>query len=293
MTPLQKTVATGIPKIKGGLKIIQHRPILGSIKMATIIRETNGKWFISFSCELGDQSEIIASESTHKGELDPTNSVGIDLGVARTMQPDAGDPYQIDISKIKKIEKQIAIIQRRISKQKKFGDRWKYYQKIIAKKHSKISRIRLNFLHKASNTICKTHAIVVLEDLRVKNMSASAKGTVEDPGRNVKAKSGLNRSILRQGWGMFRDQLRYKTEREGGLLVLVDPKNTSRRCSNPDCGHTSKSNRKDQQTFECEKCGHTENADKNAAKNIKALGLQSLGFENFSLKTLEAPTIAA
>ncbi len=85
----------------------------------------------------------------------------------------------------------------------------------------------------------------------------------------------------------------YKTKRFGGHLELVNPQNTSRKCSK--CGHTSKSNRQTQSEFVCEECGHDENADKNAAKNIKALGLQSLGLMQIeaqaSYQDLEAPTI--
>ena len=117
-------------------------------------------------------------------------------------------------------------------------------------------------------------------------MSRSASGTLEEPGKMVAQKSGLNKSILRQGWGTFRIYCDYKTKRFGGTMELVPPMNTSRKCSH--CGHTEASNRQSQSEFSCQKCGHTENADVNASKNIKALGLQSLG-----IKPLEAPTIAA
>ncbi|MCB9061635.1 MAG: transposase [Halobacteriovoraceae bacterium] len=286
---------TGIPKITVGkgatpLKIAQHRKIEGEIKRATITRQTTGEWYISLSCYLGKKAEIIPINSAHKGELVPEKSVGIDLGVAKTICEDAqsDNEHNLDLKTIKKVEKQIATLQRRAAKQKKFSPRWKYYQKIVGKKHRKITRIRHDFLHKASNDICKKHAIVVLEDLRVKNMSKSAKGTLEKPGKNVAQKSGLNRSILRQGWGMFRDFVRYKSEWQGGLLVLVPAKNTSRRCRK--CGHTSVENRQKQEVFFCVNCGHTENADKHAATVIKALGLQSLGFESEARKILEAPT---
>ncbi len=124
-----------------------------------------------------------------------------------------------------------------------------------------------------------------MEDLRVKNMSKSASGTKEDPGKNVAQKRGLNRSILRQGWGTFRIMMDYKTKWYGSHLILVNPQNTSRRCC--ECGYTHESNRQTQADFLCQKCGHNENADKNAANNIRRLGLESLGF-----KPLEAPAIA-
>ena len=90
-------------------------------------------------------------------------------------------------------------------------------------------------------------------------MSKSAAGTTDTPGRNVRAKSGLNKAILDQGWGEFRRQLDYKLAWSGGHLIAVPPHNTSRTC--PACGHVSKDNRKTQAKFECVECGFEENAD--------------------------------
>jgi len=101
-------------------------------------------------------------------------------------------------------------------------------------------------------------------------MSASAKGSIEEPGRSVKAKSGLNKSILDQGWYEFRRQLDYKLFWRGGMLVEVNPRHTSQQCSC--CGHTAKENRISQDVFRCQVCGHAENADVNAAKNILTVG---------------------
>ncbi len=127
-----------------------------------------------------------------------------------------------------------------------------------------------NILFFSQKSNKKYHAIVVLEDLKVANMSKSAKGTVEAPGSKVKAKSGLNKSISDQGWHEFKRQLSYKLEWLGGMLVLVNPKNTSRKC--PQCGHTSGENRKTQAQFKCIKCGYKENADFVGAVNIARAG---------------------
>ncbi|WP_391540694.1 transposase [Lonepinella koalarum] len=93
----------------------------------------------------------------------------------------------------------------------------------MAKLHHKIANCRKNFLHQTSNQISKNHAMIYVEDLQVANMSKSAKGTVEEPGKNVSQKSGLNRSILDQSWFEFRRQLDYKTQWRGGFLVAVTP----------------------------------------------------------------------
>ena len=102
-------------------------------------------------------------------------------------------------------------------------------------------------------------------------MSKSAKGTKDNPGKNVKIKSGLNKAILDQGWSKFADQLKYKSHLQGGSVDTVDPKYTSQTCS--DCGNQSKENRTTQSSFECISCGFKADADVNAARNILAAGL--------------------
>ena len=140
----------------------------------------------------------------------------------------------------------------------------------VQKLHTRIGNIRRDHLHKLSATLSQNHAGIVIEDLRVRNMSRSASGTVEQPGENTRAKAGLNRSILDQGWFEFRRQLEYKQAWRGGMVVAVDPRNTSRTC--PACGHAAKDNRPTQSRFECVACGYTAHADVNAARNILAAG---------------------
>ncbi len=153
-----------------------------------------------------------------------------------------------------------------MARKMKFSANWRKEKTNVSRIQRKIANIRSDMLHKASTTISKNHAVVVMEDLRVVNMAASAKGIAEQPGANVRTKSGLNRRILDQGWGEFRRQLYYKLEWSGGALVLVDPRNTSRTCAQ--CGHISRENRQTQTAFRCVACGHAANADTNAAINI-------------------------
>ena len=108
---------------------------------------------------------------------------------------------------IKRIENRIATLQKRKVKVENFSGRWKYFGRIVSKLHSRITRIRKEFLHQTSGEQSKNHGVIVMEDLRVKNRSKSASGTQEDPGKNVAQKSGLNRAILRQGWDSFRIML--------------------------------------------------------------------------------------
>jgi len=108
-------------------------------------------------------------------------------------------------------------------------------------------------------------------DHAFKNFFRRIKQPGEAPGKNVKAKAGLNKAILMQGWHRFQTLLTYKTQWHDGILLFVDPKYTSQQCSK--CGHSEKENRKTQSNFSCKKCGYTENADLNAAKNILTVGL--------------------
>jgi putative transposase len=107
----------------------------------------------------------------------------------------------------------------------------------------------------------KNHAVIVAKDLEIKNMSASAKGDMEQPGKNVKAKAKLNKSILDQGWSNFLRMIRYKQEWSGGKFLQVNPKNTSRTC--PECNHVCAENRKTQALFLCVSCGYNVNGDDN------------------------------
>ena len=132
--------------------------------------------------------------------------------------------------------------------------------------HKRKADIRNNFLHQVSTLLVKNHDVIVIEDLKVRNMSKSAKGSIANPGTKVKAKSGLNRSILNEAWHKFFTYLEYKLKLKGGILIKVNPKHTSQTCIK--CGHISKDNRKEQEIFKCIKCGYEANADHNAAQNI-------------------------
>ena len=117
--------------------------------------------------------------------------------------------------------------QQALSRKEKYSQNWKKAKAKLQRICARIANVRLDFLHKASHAISKNHAMVVVEDLQVCNMSRSAAGTVEQPGKNVKQKTGLNRAILDQGWGKFRRQLENKMLWSGGLFIPVPPQKTS------------------------------------------------------------------
>lgn len=247
-----------LPSGLGWVKFRQSQRVNGKIKNATI-SQLAGQWYISF------QVEIETAEPNHTS----TTIVGLDAGVAKLATLSDGTVFE-PVNSFQKNQKKLARLQRQLSRKVKFSNNWQKQKRKIQQLHSRIANIRRDYLHKVTTTVSKNHAMIVIEDLKVSNMSKSAAGTVSQPGRNVRAKSGLNRSILDQGWYEMRRQLEYKQLWRGGQVLAVPPAYTSQRCAC--CGHTAKENRLSQSKFVCQVCGYTANADVNGARNILAAG---------------------
>ena len=247
-----------LPSGLGWVKFRQSQRVNGKIKNATI-SQLAGQWYISF------QVEIETAEPNHTS----TTIVGLDAGVAKLATLSDGTVFE-PVNSFQKNQKKLARLQRQLSRKVKFSNNWQKQKRKIQRLHSRIANIRRDYLHKVTTTVSKNHAMIVIEDLKVSNMSKSAAGTVSQPGRNVRAKSGLNRSILDQGWYEMRRQLEYKQLWSGGQVLAVPPAYTSQRCAC--CGHTAKENRLSQSQFRCQVCGYTANADVNGARNILAAG---------------------
>ena len=245
-----------LPKI-GWIRYRNSREVVGEVKNVTVSQKC-GRFFVSI------QTEFEYEIPTHKG-----GEIGIDMGVARFATLSNGEFFE-PLNAFKTDKGKLAKLQRQLKNKVKFSQNWQKLKAKIAKLHHKIANCRKDFLHKISTQISKNHAMIYIEDLQVSNMSKSAKGTVEAHGKNVKQKSGLNRSILDQSWFEFRRQLSYKTQWQGGFLVAVPAQNTSRTC--PCCGHVAKENRQTQANFECVECGYTENADVVGALNVLGRG---------------------
>lgn len=245
-----------IPKL-GWLRYRRSRDVLGEVRSATVSLRA-GKWYVS-----------IVTRREVELPVPHGPAVGIDMGVARFATMSDGS-FIAALASFRNHEKRLAKYQRRMARKVKGSNNWKKAKSRIQRIHARIADARADFLHKTSTAISKNHAMVAVEDLKISNMSKSAKGTADVPGRNVRAKSGLNKSILDQGWGEFRRQLEYKVVWRGGFFVAVNPKNTSRTC--PCCGHVSKDNRKTQALFKCVQCGHEANADHVGALNVLAAG---------------------
>ena len=127
---------------------------------------------------------------------------------------------------------------------------------------------------RVSHQLVKDHKIICIEDTQTSNMTRSAKGTTEEPGKNVRQKAGLNRSILAQGWYGLRTKIEYKADWYERQFIAVPAHHTSQRCS--DCGYVEAGNRVSQELFRCMSCGHEINADINAAENIRCQGVETL-----------------
>ncbi len=232
--------------------------VTGVVKNVTV-SQSCGKWYISI------QTESEVSTPVHPS----ASMIGLDAGVAKLATLSDGTVFE-PVNSFQKNQKTLARLQRQLSRKVKFSNNWQKQKRKIQRLHSCIANIRRDYLHKVTTTVSKNHAMIVIEDLKVSNMSKSAAGTVSLPGRNVRAKSGLNRSILDQGWYEIRRQLAYKQLWRGGQVLAVPPAYTSQRCVC--CGHTAKENRLSQSKFRCQVCGYTANADVNGARNILAAG---------------------
>jgi len=246
-----------LPKL-GWLRYRNSRDVLGELRNVTV-SQSGGKWFVSI------QTQREMADPVHPS----SSSVGIDVGIARFATLSDGSFIE-PLNTFRKHQQRLARVQRVMSRKQKFSNNWKKVKAEVQKIHTRITNVRRDFLHKATTTISQNHAIVCVEDLQVRNMSKSAAGSSDSPGRNVRAKSGLNKSILDQGWFEFRRQLEYKQAWLGGEVLAVPPRNTSRTC--PACGYVSAENRQTQARFACLECGYENNADLVGAINISERG---------------------
>ncbi|WP_210499361.1 RNA-guided endonuclease InsQ/TnpB family protein [Vibrio crassostreae] len=257
-----------LPNKLGKVRFRNSRPIEGKPKNATVSLNACGEWHVSIMCEVKIQLPDYVS-----GE-----QCGIDMGIAKNMTVstdscgDEGVFYGVHSYRV--YQSELAKAQKKLSRMELGSNNWMKQKRKVSRIHQKIANIRKDYQHKATTEISKKHAMVICEALKVKNMSKSAKGDSENHGKNVAAKSGLNKSILDEGWGELRRQLKYKMEWSGGFYDEVNPVNSSREC--PICGHISAEHRTEQAHFECVNCNHAENADKHASKVILQRGLDKL-----------------
>lgn len=240
----------------GEFRAVIDFPPTGKPKCCTLRRDVD-QWFASVTY----QTEIDKPPRSTKP------AVGIDRGVIIAAADSTGQCWDGPRAKVRALDKRIARAQRQASKKKKKGSKrgQKAFER-IAKLQRKQRRIREAAIHEISKHYALGYGTIVVEDLHLKKMTASAKGDEENPGTNVKQKAGLNKAILEQGLGELVRQIEYKTEVLGGMVIRVPAQYTSQTCSV--CGHVSAENRRTQAEFRCVACGFAGNADVNAAKVI-------------------------
>jgi len=259
----------------GYLSIKTHRKF--KEPRSIYVKKKNGRYTVSLAFDDGINEKGLTDQAAYLKKLSklPENkldeiTIGIDRGVTRPVQ--AGEEV-FDFSTGQKKnktgrEKYLKRLQRRLARQKKGSSRRFGTKRKICAAHTKIANIRRDFCHKTSRALVNKEDIkaYIFEDLKTKTMTASARGTVKATGKNVKAKSGLNRAILDRGWHMLEAFTKYKAYRAGKVVFRVPAHHTSQECA--DCGHTHPGNRKARK-FLCLDCGNTDNADNNAQKVIK------------------------
>ncbi|MEU4537913.1 transposase [Streptosporangium sp. NPDC023825] len=243
----------------GHVRVHRHRAVRGTLKTIGVKRE-GPRWYVILSCD-----DVPAEALPATGA-----SVGIDLGVASLITTSTGEhltnPRHLSAS-----AERLAAAQRDLARKKRGSTRRRKAVARVTALHGTVRRQRLDGAHKAALALVRDYDVIACEDLRIANMTRSASGTLQAPGTNVAAKSGLNRSILDAGWGVFLTILSHKAESAGRELIAVNPANTSRICAR--CGHCAKENRPTQAGFHCQRCAHVAHADVNAATNILRAGL--------------------
>jgi putative transposase len=242
-----------LPKL-GWVRFVNSRKVEGSILNATVRKNPSGKYFVSLLVE----TEVKEKEKTG-------STVGIDVGLKDFAILSNGQVYK-NPTFFRKLEEKLVKAQRILSRRQRFAIQQKRplsEAKNVQKQRTKVARIheqianaRTDYLQKITAEIIKNHDVIGIEDLKVSNMLKNRK---------------LAKAISEVSWSEFRTMLEYKATWYDKQVIAVDPHCTSQKCHS--CGHTAKENRQTQTAFICVSCGHSENADINASRNIHELAM--------------------
>lgn len=232
----------------GSVKINLHRPIEGTIKTVTVRRSAMGKWFGCFSVE---------KEPPHRAD-GPDAAVGIDVGLEKFATLSTGEEIP-NPRFFRRDEKDLARAQRKLSKAEKGTPERAKRRKVVARIHERITNRRKNVAHQISRKLVNTFGTIVFEDLSITRMLKN---------------HCLAKSIADAAWNQLITYTRYKAEEAGSVWLQIDPRGTSQRCSR--CKTTVKKGLA-VRVHQCPVCGLEIDRDLNAAINILAVGLHSLG----------------
>ena len=218
-----------------------------------VTRDRSGRWHVAFA--------VIPEPIPEPG----TGAVvGIDRGVAISAVLSTGKLLTAPRLRAAR-QRRLRRLQRKLARAKRGSGRRIRMKLAIARLKARETDARKDWAEKASTDLARRFDVIRVENLKIGNMTRSAKGTAEAPGRKVTQKSGLNREILRSGWGLLVSRLEDKAP---GRVERIEAAFTSQRCSA--CGYVAAESRKSQALFACVTCSYTLNADLNAARNIAA-----------------------
>ena len=231
-------------------------PYPDGVPVSAVLKREAGKWYA-----------VVCHAVTLPDREDDGAGIGVDMNAGQVATSAGGLFHAPDL---RRLEARKRSYQRMVARRRRGSRRRERARIRLARTSRRLATVRHNWRHHVSREIAGSAHSVIVEDLKVRNMTRSARGTADEPGTHVRAKAGLNRVVQDTGWGALRAMLAYKA----GRLIAVDPRNTSRTCHA--CGHVDAASRRSQAVFHCVACGHADNADANAARNIRRRGLALL-----------------
>jgi putative transposase len=241
-----------LPKL-GWCVFRMSRPVGGQIRSATVAHKS-GRWFVS----------LLVEDAQLTPDSHPGTPVGVDRGVVVAATTSDGEFHDREFATGGEKARYVRL-QRCLARQKKGSANRRKTLAAMNRITGRVTDRRTDFCAWTANRLTTQHSVVVLEDLNTKGMTGSAKGTIDDPGKRVRQKAGLNRSILDKGWHRLEAALNNAARYTGTTIVKVNPAFTSQTCH--ECDHTDPESRESQARFRCTKCQHECHADVNAAKN--------------------------
>jgi putative transposase len=241
-----------IPKA-GWVRFRLSRPVPEGVKSFRVVRDRAGRWHVAFAAVPGPVAAL------GNGEV-----VGVDRGVAVSAALSTGQMLSVPRPSPQR-RRRLVRLQRRLARARRGSSRRARVKLAIARLKAREADTRKDWCEKLSTDLARRFDVIRVEDLHIPNMTRSARGTTGQPGRNVRAKAGLNRQITASGWGLLVRRLEQKAP---GRVEKISPAYTSQRCSA--CGRVDAKSRESQARFVCTACGLACNADVNAARNIAA-----------------------
>jgi putative transposase len=241
-----------IPKA-GWVRFRWSRAVPPGVKSYRVKLDRAGRWHIAFA--------VIPAPIAAPGD---GQAVGIDRGVVVSAALSTGEVLHVP-GLTGRERRRMRRLERKLARARRGSDRRGRVKHAIARLRARETDRRKDWVEKVSTDIARRFDVIRVEDLKIANMTRSARGTAQHPGRNVRAKSGLNREIMGSGWGLL---VRRMEDKAPGRVEKINPAFTSQRCSA--CGRVDPKSRESQAVFWCTACGFACNADVNAARNIAA-----------------------